>query len=195
MSTSSRKPFIALGVALVLAAAIGWLYWNGGGQLTPATDPLAERTRDQLELRDEGLFEKDASEPFDGLLVEFYPGKKRKVAIEVHNGKPHGLSRGWHDNGQLEVEEHFVNGTAHGLRTRWFENGQKRSEARIENGQITGTFLQWHDNGQKAAEATLVEGKPEGLSRGWHRSGAPKSRIVMRSGEIVSQQFFEEGSH
>jgi antitoxin component YwqK of YwqJK toxin-antitoxin module len=34
-------------------------------------------------------------------------------------------SRGWYENGQLEVEEQFVQGTSHGSRTRWYATAKK----------------------------------------------------------------------
>ena len=185
---STRKT-IALCLPVV-AMLTSWILLRGGGDPDPAS--TMERTREQLELRDGRLFEPGATDAFSGRLVGFYPERKPKVSIEISDGHPHGLSRGWYENGQLEVEEHFVKGTAHGLRTRWYENGRKRSEAQIENGQISGTFVQWHDNGAKAAEATMIAGKPDGVGRGWHRSGAPKSRVELRSGAVVSREYWED---
>ena len=40
----------------------------------------------------------------------------------------------------------------------------------------------------------MVGGVADGLSRGWFRSGAPKSRVVMKAGEVVSREFFEDGA-
>lgn len=190
MSTRHRTTLLAL--AFVSALLVAWFLRPGDEPAEVDPPPIEERMRDHLDLREGVLFERESSVPFTGLLVEFYPGGNRKVAIEVAGGKPHGRSRGWYRNGQIEVVEHFVNGVAHGPRTRWFENGRKRSEARIEGGQIVGTFVQWHNNGRKAAEATLVDGKPDGVCRGWHPSGAPKSRVEMRAGAVVSCEYWED---
>ena len=179
---------------MVVVAFSAWLIFKDESEPGSPAPPVVERTRDQLEQRDGKLFEPEASEPFTGMLVEYYPEKKPKIAIEIQDGRPHGLSCGWYENGQMEVEERFVSGVSHGQRTRWHENGQKRSEAQIENGQITGKFFKWHDNGQKAAEATLVNGKPDGVSEAWHESGAPKSRVELRDGEIVSKEYFAEAN-
>lgn len=182
-----------LGAAVItIAAILAWHSRPAPEAADAVVQPVVERTRDQLELRDGQLFEPDGDQAFAGLLVEFYPDAGRKVAIEIRDGKPHGLSRGWYRNGQLEVEEQFVAGVAHGPRTRWHPNGLKRSEAQIEHGQITGTYVQWHDNGRKAAEATIVNGQPDGICRGWHPSGNPKSCVELRAGEVVSREYWED---
>jgi len=187
-----RKGTTLLALAFVSAILVAWLLRPADELEEVEPSPVEECTRDQLDLREGVLFKRDDSDPFTGLLVEFYPDGNRKVAIEVEGGKPHGLSRGWYRNGQLEVKEYLVEGVAHGPRTRWYANGQKRSEARIENGQIVGRFIQWHNNGRKAAEATLVDGKPDGICRGWYRSGAPKSLVELRGGEVVSREYWQD---
>jgi antitoxin component YwqK of YwqJK toxin-antitoxin module len=188
----TRHGTTLLALAFLSALLVAWFLRSADEPAEAEPPPVADRTRDQLDLREGVLFERESSNPFTGLLVEFYPDGNRKVAIEIEGGRPHGLSRGWYRNEQLEVQEHFVQGVAHGPRTRWFENGRKRSEARIENGQIVGRFVQWHDNGRKAAEAVLVDGKPHGVCRGWHPSGAPKSRVELRNGEVVSREYWED---
>ena len=155
---------------------------------------IRELRRDALELRDGALFAKGESKPFDGVLFEKFDANTRKLAIEIHHGKADGLSRGWFENGQLEVEEHFAEGMSHGLRTRWHTNGQKRSETQIEHGKLEGRYTEWHDNGQKAIEMTLANGVPEGGAEAWHPSGVRKSHTTFQSGEIVAREFFDDPS-
>lgn len=52
------------------------------------------------------------------------------------NGKPHGLTTSWHDNGQLAWERTFENGKVHELETRWYENGKLWSKRIYKNGRI-----------------------------------------------------------
>jgi antitoxin component YwqK of YwqJK toxin-antitoxin module len=153
---------------------------------------LRELTRDQLELRENGvLCVIGENEAFDGILVEYYPGMKKRIAIEISAGRAHGVSRGWYENGQQEVEERFIEGVSNGRRTRWHENGTKKSESQIVGGVIMGMFTKWHDNGQRAAEVTMLDGKADCLSQSWYRSGTLKSRVELRAGEIVDRQYWE----
>jgi antitoxin component YwqK of YwqJK toxin-antitoxin module len=148
--------------------------------------------RSGLVLRDGVLYLPGQTKPFSGLLVEDYAPGKRKAAIPIAAGKADGISRGWFDNGQIEVEETFVHGTSEGTRQRWFTNSQLRSQEPIVHGQLAGHYTEWHDNGRKAAEMDFVAGQPDGVAMAWHRSGQPKSRTRLSAGKVVEQQFFAD---
>lgn len=158
----------------------------------PRSQAITEARRDQLDLREGALYLHDAQKPFTGTLIEDYAPGKRKLAIEIRDGKAHGVSRGWFESGQQEVEEHFVQGVSHGTRTRWFENGTRKSEEHIEQGKLVGSYLEWYDNGQKAVAMTLEEGKPHGIVEAWHPSGTLKSRSRMDHGKLVDREFFND---
>jgi len=146
-------------------------------------------TRSALELReDQRLYVPGAGTTFTGLLVEDFTPEARKLEIEIRNGKAHGRSRGWFENGQIEVEETFVRGVSNGRRTRWYANGRKRAETDIVEGVVEGSHREWHDNGAIAVEMTLKNGLPDGITKTWHPSGAPKSRIEHQAGNIVSRE-------
>lgn len=178
------------GLALAVILSGTWILSHRGED--GAELPLRELSRAQLDLREDILYPSGESIAFDGALVEYFPGKIMRISIEIHEGQPHGVSRGWHENGQLEVEEHFVRSVSHGPRTRWFASGAKKSEAQIVEGIVEGTFTRWHENGQMAASATMLHGVPHGVCKSWHASGKLKSRAVMNTGTIVEREFFDD---
>ena len=151
-----------------------------------------EVPRDLLELRDGRLYRKNETTAFNGILIERFPGGQRKARVEIRDGKPHGRSQGWYENGTLEVEETFTEGISHGERTRWYETGTKKSVAQIEQGQLHGTFSRYYESGQLAQQAETNQGEPHGLSQAWHPSGKLKARVEMHDGEVVTQEFFED---
>lgn len=181
-----RRSILVVTVCLALAAGIAVFVTR------PRSQAIYEARRDQLDLHEGALYLLDARKPFTGTLIENYAPGKRKLAIEIRDGKAHGVSRGWFVSGQQEVEEHFVQGVSQGTRTRWFENGIRKSEEHIEQGKLVGTYLEWYDNGQKAVAMTLEEGKPHGMVEAWHPSGTLKSRSRMDHGKLVSREFFNE---
>jgi antitoxin component YwqK of YwqJK toxin-antitoxin module len=150
--------------------------------------------RSELELRDGRLYAKGEAEPFQGKLVENHGPGRRKLEIDISGGKANGLSRGWYDNRQMEVEETFRDGISHGPRTRWHANGKRRSLAQIENGEVVGEFLEWYDNGQLAVRLTLADGQPAGTVEAWYPSGAKKSRTQFEHGRQVSREFFNDSA-
>lgn len=175
---------ITLGVAAAATVALI--------ALKPPELPVREALRSELVLRDGRLYRHEIQEPFTGTLIEDYAPGRRKFAIEIRDGKADGVSRGWFDNGQQEVEEHFVEGMSDGLRTRWFENGTRKSVEHIEHGKLVGQYEEWHDNGQRAVSMPLADGKPHGIVEAWHRSGMLKSRSRMEHGKPVEREFFDD---
>jgi antitoxin component YwqK of YwqJK toxin-antitoxin module len=132
---------------------------------------------------------------FTGFLLDTYDDGALKSRSAVSNGLLHGLSQGWHTNGQQQVEEHFVAGTSHGLRTKWHSNGQKLSAINIVNGNLQGTFRTWHENGERAEEVELKDGQPDGLSRSYFPSGFLKSQVTLQNGKVVEQRLWTEGEY
>jgi len=175
----------ALGLSLCLAVVVWIASWS---------KPTGARllSRSALELRDGVLYARGEAQPFEGQIVEYYPDRARKLALEIKHGRLNGHSLGWHANGQMEVDEQFVQGISHGTRTRWYPSGQEKSRAQIENGVLTGAYIEWHENGRKAVEMSLREGHPDGLVQAWHPSGLPKSRSEFRDGKMVDREFFPE---
>ena len=176
--TAVRLGLLSAIAALVLSYSYLW-------------KPL-ELPRYRIVMRDGLAYDGQGRRPFTGLVFEKFPGGARQTAIEMRNGKVNGWSRGWFENGKVEVEEYFVDGVSQGTRRRWFDNGQRRSEAQIDHGKLSGLFVEWYDNGQKAVEMTMVDGKPDGVAQSWHRTGALKSRTTLKVGDILEQQFFPE---
>jgi antitoxin component YwqK of YwqJK toxin-antitoxin module len=76
-----------------------------------------------LEERDMGItYQKGEMEPFTGTAQKLYP-----------NGKP-------------EYQVIYVNGKAHGASIQWWENGQKSSVVEFQQGKIVSK-KQWDVNG------------------------------------------------
>ncbi|MFZ4764993.1 MAG: toxin-antitoxin system YwqK family antitoxin [Roseimicrobium sp.] len=162
----------------------------------PAVAPKAvvRLARDEVHLVDNRLCPKAGGGPFTGVMFERAVGGRILTEVPVLDGQVHGVARGWHDNGQLEVEESFVHGVSNGIRTRWFPNGQKRNTATIVNGQLDGPYQEWHENGQLALRMTLVAGKGQGPCEAWHADGRMKSRVELKDGEPVATEVASQQS-
>ena len=159
------------------------------------TAPLTEVHRKNLELRAGGWYAPGDTNGFTGFLLDTYDDGALKSRSAVSNGLLHGLSQGWHTNGQQQVEEHFVAGTSYGLRTKWHPNGQKLSEVNVVSGKLQGPFRSWHENGEPAEEVELKDGQPDGLSKAYFPSGFLKSQVTLRNGKVADQQFYKDGEY
>ena len=159
------------------------------------TASIREVHLQNLELRADGWIVRGETEGFTGVLIDTYEDGLLKSRSAVFNGLLHGLSQGWHTNGQLQVEEHFVGGTSHGVRTKWHPNGKKLSVVNVADGKLQGTFRSWHENGVLAEEVELTNGQPEGLSKAYFPSGSLKSHVTLRQGKVADQQFYKDGEY
>lgn len=180
-------PVLAVLLGSSYALCVSWQhgYWDLPTKRVP---------RAEIVLRDGVLRVKGSERPFVGVMIEQANGGRLLSEIPVWRGKVHGIARGWHPNGHLEVEERFVSGVSQGVRTRWHENGTQRSTATIVNGVLEGPYTEWHDNGQKALEMTLVHGLGEGQSLAWHRDGKLKSKVTLQAGKPIATEYLSDNT-
>lgn len=173
---------LSLGIGAFVAIAV--VVWGVRKHFAP---PPAVVYRADLVLREGALFRPDAAQPFSGLLVEEWKAGVRRAEVTIREGRANGLSRGWFENGELEVEETFANGVSDGLRTRWHETGAKKSQVKIRGGQLTGVFREWHANGSLARETPLRDGVPHGEARSWDAEGNLTGTARVAHGKLVSR--------
>ncbi|MCX6903870.1 MAG: toxin-antitoxin system YwqK family antitoxin [Verrucomicrobia bacterium] len=159
----------------------------------PSPPPAEEILRSQLALTDNRLHRLGQTNLFSGVVVELYGTNSLKSRSMVSAGLLHGLSEGWHTNGQLAVREYFTNGVSHGMRVKWHPNGRKLSEANIVQGQIEGLFRRWHEDGSLSEEVPMKAGQPDGLARSYFASGYLKAEASLRQGQVLTQRFWKDG--
>jgi hypothetical protein len=159
----------------------------------PAT-PVNEATAMQLIRHGTRFYRTNENQPFDGSLVERYPGGALKSRSRLIDGLLNGISEGWYTNGQVEVVENFKAGVSEGKRSKWYPNGTLLSETTIHAGEHDGTFRRWHENGQLAEQVEMKHGQPDGLSLAYYPSGNLKARTRMENGKLVEQKFWNDGA-
>jgi antitoxin component YwqK of YwqJK toxin-antitoxin module len=180
---------LAFGFALGLKQA---LTWRSG---RPPSAPLPELARTNLLHLSGVWFEKDHTNPFTGVMLEFYPDGAPMSRSVVSNGLLNGLSEGWYTNRQLQVRETYRTNYSDGLRTKWWPNGKKLSEATIVLGKIHGLYRRWYEDGALAEEIPMRDGEIEGLGRAYFESGSVKAEITYHDGKMVEQHTWKEGEH
>jgi antitoxin component YwqK of YwqJK toxin-antitoxin module len=191
-SLLGRYPGRAVCAGLTLLLLLGWAYFSRRPSPSDSPTKNPEVLRSELILRDGRLFCMQGTNPFTGLMVEYYPDHVLRSRSMISNGLLQGLSEGWHTNGQLEVQEYFRDGVSHGLRTKWYSDGARMSEGTIIAGKHHGTFQRWYENGMLAEEIQMQEGKPTGLSRSFYPSGFLKAEVRMTNGQPVDQKQYKD---
>lgn len=176
-----RKPiaWILLGLTVAIAGVI-FVKFTVNSPAAVREVPVSELVR-----REGRLYWMQETVPFTGIMTEKYPDGSRKSRSDMSHGVLHGVSKGWHTNGVLQVREHFLTGVSHGFREKWFASGAKLSEASIQAGKIEGVFKRWHENGKLAEEVQMKNGKPDGLSLAYHEDGTLKARAKLEDGKVI----------
>lgn len=120
----------------------------------------------------------EISDAIGGLvrLVRFKGGKNQGHVIFRKNGNK--LRK-------LKVDN-FKDGKIHGLSTEWYENGQKSLECNFKDGKQDGSWIQWHEDGTESLRATYEDDNQVGLSRAWYENGRKKSEINYKDGKVAT---------
>ena len=193
---SNPRRLLSFALLPLLAATMVVLRWRARVPMAP--DPSSRvapvsASRTNLALVSGRLCLTGQDRSFNGLMLEHSADGLLRSRSAVTNGLLHGLSEGWHTNGQLQVTEYFKAGVSHGLRTKWHLNGVKLSEGDIVDGKFHGTFRRWYDTGFLADQVEFAEGQPHGVSLAWYPSGSLKSRVKMHQGKVLEQNFWPDG--
>jgi len=176
----------------ILGAGLG-LWWSWHRSAPPPPTALPELNRTNLVRSQDLWFPKGSTNPFTGILVDFYPGGGRMSRSAVSNGQLAGLSEGWFTNGQQQVRESYRTNVADGPRTRWYPDGHKLSEAVIVAGKIQGQFRRWHQDGSLAEEIPMRDGQPEGVGRVYYPSGYLQLEEERHNGQVIRRQEWQDG--
>ena len=184
-----KPPVLLLPLALSLALMLAlWVTWPHACPLPPATPSLVELNRTNLMRLQNHWCLVGQTNPFTGVMLEFYPGGARMSRSVISKGLLNGLSQGWFTNGQMQVQETYHDNRSDGLRTKWYPNGQKLSEATIVQGQIEGVFRHWHIDGSLAEEIPRHDGRQEGIGRAYYPSGFLAEEVEVRAGKVVTKR-------
>ena len=60
-----------------------------------------------------------------------------------------GVARDRWPNGQTRIQQPFVQGKQHGWSTSWYDDGKKSSEGKYEFGEQVGTWKYWDTDGDE----------------------------------------------
>ena len=108
--------------------------------------------------------------------------------VSLKEGKIEGLMIFRKNQGKLRKlrADNFKDGKMHGLSTEWYENGQKSLERNLIYGMKQGSWTRWYKDGTQALIATYKDGKRVGLSRAWYENGQKKGEATFRAGKLYS---------
>ena len=114
----------------------------------------------------EGLIYHDKSKtPFTGKATEHFPFQLA--------------------NPPLKVTRHFKEGKIHGLTTWYFNDGNKRLEMSFHEGRKEGLATNWYKTGEVQWKRTFKNDLLEGDSIKYQQDGQVKTHVIYNKGMVV----------
>jgi antitoxin component YwqK of YwqJK toxin-antitoxin module len=120
----------------------------------------------------------------NGIWVYYDGVGEQEVEANYKDGKQHGDTRGWYENGQKAFESERKDGEQHGDARGWYENGQKAFEDEWEDGKLV-TSKVWLLNGSDCPDTNVQDGT--GTMVTYDKDGKESSRDEFKNGIKVSE--------
>lgn len=125
----------------------------------------------------------DQVAPFTGKGASYFSNGEIQRRIDFVNGKEHGPTKSWYQNGKVESEGRYTDGVSDSLWTWYDKDGNKRVQVTFDLGKKIGVEKQWYPNGQEKFLTTYSdEGKQSGTHSGWFESGQMKFTTSYKNG-------------
>ncbi len=120
--------------------------------------------------------------PLDGHVTERFADGARKRDANYRNGRLHGVTQGWHPNGQLDYARTYRDGLEEGVHRGWYSSGRRRFAYRYHRGVADGMSEQWYESGQAYTRFQYEDGQELGQQQMWNGDGTLRANYVIRDG-------------
>jgi len=135
--------------------------------------------------------------PYQGVYTVFYSGDKQLFSEDFYkDGRKEGLSKVYHENGQLMMERPFQHGKLDGSVSVYSPEGKLYSQTGYVDGVIEGMEVYYFENGHVAVENPYKGGELNGVSKVHHEQGGLYGEYSYVNGlqSGVSREYDEGGS-
>ncbi len=175
MSRKIVVTFSALVVSAALAAALGLLIWTNSSLL------VVDSTHISLNAKGERIYK---GELFTGEAISYHGHKQPASSDQFVDGRRHGYSKRWFENGVLASEIYYQSSRREGFARFWWSNGTLKSESFYINGKKDGEARSWYHNGNKFKRSNFSLGRPTGLQQAWRENGDLFSNFEYKNGRV-----------
>jgi antitoxin component YwqK of YwqJK toxin-antitoxin module len=105
---------------------------------------------------------KSQFETSTGSYEEYYDNGQLEIEKHYLDGKKDGVWERYHSNGNLESRVNFVTGIQDGLYEEYYYDGQLEIRVNYVNGEKDGLWVEYHDNGQLWSKGYYDHGRKTG---------------------------------
>lgn len=113
----------------------------------------------------------ESGPPQNGPYLEHFPNGNIKLEENYRNGKLHGLSTVYFEDGRLQRIYQYVDGLKQGPFKKYYENGQLHLEGNNKNDKLDGEIREYYEDGTPKEVLHVKEGLMEGPYLSYHPNG------------------------
>ncbi|PCJ51327.1 MAG: hypothetical protein COA79_26580 [Planctomycetota bacterium] len=133
---------------------------------------------------------------YTGVWSRWFRNGSRQSFSNLINGKKHGKTIFWHENGVKAFDSNWNHGIAIGNNLHWYPNGNKEYKFFLINGKFDGKQYEWYEDGSQCYINNWKDGKKEGLHASWYQNGNKKLSGNFENDKEVGnhQRWYESGA-
>ena len=133
-----------------------------------------------------------------GLLEGCMPTYTAQGELEEEACFAHGERQGpskYYTQGRLRMIRPYAGGVLHGVQVQYFEDGRVFMETPYTHGTALkqGVAREYHPGGVLKSVMPYVDGEREGMGQIWDAAGLLLERTFFHTGQLKSQDFYEQG--
>ena len=121
---------------------------------------------------------------FSGDAVTYHPSGQLATLEQFEDGRWHGRSSRWFEDGTLSQESFYDRETPTGTHRSWWPNGNIKSQSEYVNGKLNGVLLKWYESGEIFKKLNYLDGNTFGLQQAWRENGALFANHEFRNGRV-----------
>jgi len=126
------------------------------------------RQTPEIQTNDGITYQLNSDIPYTGKHTMYYDNGLKFFEINYVNGKEHGQSISWNEDGQINYKGYSQDGLNHGPSTYWYDNNIICTKGQHYKGKKTGVWCSWHANGHISSKGEYKNNKRHGLWTYWY---------------------------
>ncbi len=119
----------------------------------------------------DGIYYNSKGDLYSGTYIEYFPDGNVRLEMEVQDGKKHGKTAYYYEDGSPKEVRNFSHNLMDGTWIKWASSGTRIAEARYQEGKKHGKWFIWDENGTLRYEMEYQQGSKTGLWSIWDDNG------------------------
>ncbi len=134
---------------------------------------------------------------FIGTITTYYPGGNKYSEENYNaNGKLHGKSKHYYENGAIKELGYYKNGELYGPYVIYYESGITKSMIEYDENEYHGSFVEYFEDGTPSVRGKYNSGNRDGEFVKFYENGMYYSKMTYDNGTLhgATEYYYEDGT-